>query len=47
MICSHLARRAAGWVVTLLMVYLVFIGALFLMQKRLMYFPDAARFAPT
>jgi fermentation-respiration switch protein FrsA (DUF1100 family) len=42
----HIARRASGWLVTLLAVYLVFIGAMGLMQKRLMYFPDPARFAP-
>ena len=43
---GHLARRATGWVLTLIIVYLVFIGALGLMQKRLMYFPDATRFVP-
>ncbi|MBV8061533.1 MAG: alpha/beta hydrolase [Alphaproteobacteria bacterium] len=44
---GHLARRASGWVVTLLAVYVVFIGALFFMQKRLMYFPDTGRFVPS
>lgn len=44
---GHLTRRASGWIVTLLAVYVVFIGVLFLMQKRLMYFPDTGRFAPS
>lgn len=39
-------RRAGGWIVTLCLVYGVFIGALFLMQKSLMYFPDPNRFSP-
>lgn len=43
----HFVRRASGWFVTLAAVYLVFIGSLGLMQKRLMYFPDATRFVPT
>ena len=47
MVKGHLARRATGWIVTLGVVYLVFCVALALMQKRLMYFPDPARFAPT
>jgi uncharacterized protein len=44
---GHLARRAGGWIVTLALVYAVFIGSLGLMQKRLMYFPDPARFVPS
>jgi hypothetical protein len=43
---GHLARRATGWVLTLIVVYMVFCGALGLMQKRLMYFPDPTRFVP-
>lgn len=44
---KHFYRRAGGWILTLLMVYGVFIGSLGLMQKRLMYFPDAVRFVPS
>jgi fermentation-respiration switch protein FrsA (DUF1100 family) len=44
---GHLAKRAGGWIVTLALVYIVFICALGLMQKRLMYFPDPARFVPS
>lgn len=44
---GHLARRAGGWIVTLALVYIVFISALGLMQKRLMYFPDPTRFVPS
>ncbi len=44
---GHLARRAGGWILTLLLVYLVFIIALGLMQKHLMYFPDPVRFVPS
>ncbi len=40
-------RRAIGWVITLMLVYGVFIGALGAMQKRLLYFPDAQRFSPS
>ena len=43
---KHFFRRAGGWILTLALVYAVFIGALALMQKHLMYFPDAARFVP-
>jgi fermentation-respiration switch protein FrsA (DUF1100 family) len=39
-------RRVGGWLVTLALVYGVFIGALWLMQKDLLYFPDPARFVP-
>lgn len=42
----HFVRRASGWFVTLAAVYLVFIAALGLMQKSLMYFPDKSHFAP-
>jgi len=44
---GHLVRRAGGWIITLILVYAVFILALGLMQKRLMYFPDPTRFVPT
>jgi fermentation-respiration switch protein FrsA (DUF1100 family) len=44
---GHLVRRAGGWLITLALVYLVFICALGLMQKRLMYFPDPTRFVPS
>ncbi len=44
---GHLVRRASGWILTLVLVYVVFIVALSLMQKRLMYFPDATRFVPS
>lgn len=44
---GHLVRRASGWIITLILVYGVFIIALGLMQKRLMYFPDPTRFVPT
>jgi pimeloyl-ACP methyl ester carboxylesterase len=40
-------RRAAGWVFTLALAYVVFCAALGVMQKRLMYFPDPALFVPT
>jgi fermentation-respiration switch protein FrsA (DUF1100 family) len=43
----HFYRRAGGWIMTLALVYGVFIGALALMQKNLMYFPDAIRFVPS
>ena len=43
---KHFYRRAGGWILTLTLVYGVFIGSLSLMQKHLMYFPDAARFVP-
>jgi fermentation-respiration switch protein FrsA (DUF1100 family) len=43
---GHLVRRASGWILTLILVYAVFIVALGLMQKRLMYFPDPTRFVP-
>ncbi|MFK5108668.1 hypothetical protein ACI394_29505, partial [Klebsiella pneumoniae] len=39
-------RRASGWFVTLAAVYLVFVASMGLMQKSLMYFPDATRFVP-
>jgi len=44
---GHLVRRASGWVLTLVLVYLVFISSLGLMQKSLMYFPDHTRFVPS
>jgi uncharacterized protein len=43
---GHLVRRAGGWILTLVTVYIVFILALGFMQKRLMYFPDPTRFVP-
>ncbi|MDR3450353.1 MAG: alpha/beta hydrolase [Alphaproteobacteria bacterium] len=43
---KHFYRRAGGWILTLALVYGVFIGSLFVMQKSLMYFPDQARFVP-
>ncbi|MFY9287036.1 MAG: alpha/beta hydrolase [Alphaproteobacteria bacterium] len=43
---GHLVRRAGGWVITLILAYVVFIVALGLMQKKLMYFPDPTRFVP-
>ena len=43
---GHLGRRAGGWILTLVTVYVVFILALGFMQKRLMYFPDPTRFVP-
>ena len=43
---KHFFRRAGGWILTLALVYGVFIGSLALMQKHLMYFPDHARFNP-
>ncbi len=39
-------RRAGGWLVTLALVYAVFVGSLALMQKDLLYFPGAVRFVP-
>jgi fermentation-respiration switch protein FrsA (DUF1100 family) len=42
----HFYRRVGGWILTLALVYGVFIGSLFVMQKSLMYFPDPARFDP-
>ena len=44
---KHFVRRTSGWLLTLALVYMVFISSLGLMQKRLMYFPDAARFVPS
>lgn len=44
---SQFRRRAGGWVMTLGLIYLVFICSLGMMQKHLMYFPDAARFIPS
>ena len=44
---GHLARRATGWILTLVLAYFVFIVALGFMQKRLMYFPDSTRFVPS
>ena len=46
MVIRHFRRRASGWILTLLLVYVVFITALSLMQKHLMYFPDPTRFVP-
>jgi len=43
---KHFYRRAGGWILTLTLVYGVFIGSLGLMQRHLMYFPDGARFVP-
>jgi fermentation-respiration switch protein FrsA (DUF1100 family) len=43
---KHFYRRAGGWILTLTLVYVVFIGSLALMQRHLMYFPDSARFSP-
>jgi fermentation-respiration switch protein FrsA (DUF1100 family) len=43
---KHFYRRAGGWILTLTLVYAVFIGSLALMQKHLMYFPDSTRFNP-
>ncbi|MDE2030428.1 MAG: alpha/beta hydrolase [Alphaproteobacteria bacterium] len=43
----HFYRRAGGWILTLVLVYGVFIGSLFVMQRSLMYFPDAVRFVPS
>ncbi len=40
-------RRAVGWVITLVLAYSVFIIALGIMQKRLMYFPDPKPFVPS
>jgi hypothetical protein len=43
---GHLFRRAMGWIFTLTVAYLLFCISLALMQKKLMYFPDPARFVP-
>ncbi len=43
---KHFYRRAGGWILTLALVYGVFIGSLAMMQRHLMYFPDGARFVP-
>jgi fermentation-respiration switch protein FrsA (DUF1100 family) len=43
----HIYRRAGGWLLTLALIYLVFIASLAIMQKRLMYFPDPTRFVPS
>ncbi len=43
---KHFYRRAGGWIVTLALVYCVFTGSLFVMQRHLMYFPDPTRFNP-
>ena len=42
----HFIRRASGWFVTLAAVYIVFIGAMGLMQKSFLYFPEKTRFVP-
>ncbi|MGE3624374.1 MAG: alpha/beta hydrolase, partial [Bdellovibrionales bacterium] len=39
-------RRVAGWFITLVLAYAVFCLALGVMQHRLMYFPDPAKFVP-
>lgn len=44
---KHIVRRVIGWMLTLSFVYLVFILALGVMQKQLMYFPDPAPFVPS
>ena len=43
---KHFYRRAGGWLLTLTLVYGVFIGSLAVMQRHLMYFPDSTRFVP-
>lgn len=43
----HFWRRSSGWILTLFLVYAVFIASLALMQKHLMYFPDPTRFVPS
>ncbi|MDE1900808.1 MAG: alpha/beta hydrolase [Alphaproteobacteria bacterium] len=47
MTMHHFYRRAGGWILTLALVYVVFIASLFVMQRDLMYFPDKARFVPS
>jgi fermentation-respiration switch protein FrsA (DUF1100 family) len=44
---KHIVGRVMGWMVTLAFVYLVFIIALGVMQKQLIYFPDPAPFVPS
>ena len=43
---NQVYRRTGGWLVTLALVYGVFVGSLALMQKDLLYFPGAVRFVP-
>ena len=40
-------KRTSGWMLMLGVAYVVFILALGLMQRRLMYFPDPTRFVPS
>ena len=42
----HFFRRAGGWLLTLLLTYIVFVAALALMQRSILYHPDATRFVP-
>jgi fermentation-respiration switch protein FrsA (DUF1100 family) len=44
---GHFLRRVAGWILILVIAYAVFCGALGVMQKYLVYFPDPAKFVPT
>ena len=44
---GHFFGASAGWILTLVIAYAVFIGALGIMQKHLMYFPDPTKFVPT
>lgn len=43
---KHILRRTGGWVLTLALVYAVFVASMGVMQKDLLYFPGVGRFAP-
>ena len=43
---GHFMRRTTGWILTLVLAYLVFIVSLGAMQRHFLYFPDPAKFVP-
>jgi len=43
---KHFLRRTTGWILTLILAYVVFCLALGAMQRSFLYFPDPAKFVP-
>ncbi|MDR3425115.1 MAG: alpha/beta hydrolase [Alphaproteobacteria bacterium] len=43
---KHFYRRFGGWILTLALIYAVFIASIGLMQRHLLYFPSGGRFVP-